>query len=559
MNRRQTPRGPFAYFWLALGLLLAVWAWLNVAPAQFGGNKTYLVVKGTSMLPRFHADELVAVTTSPAYQIGQLAAYHNLQLHAVLFHQIVGQIGQRYVFKGLNNPVPDAYHPLASQIVGRLWWSLPHVGLWLAFFHQPWHAAWLMAGLALLVWGGASETRSRAARRQPSRKGRPGSWRRPGLGRERGMVSVSATRNAKTSPAVYTWAAAAIQVFAAICLVGALWAWFSPTQRTAWRSVPYQVRGQFLYQAVVPKGTVYPSGMVTPGSSVFLKLTHTVTIAFAGQWSSPLPKAGSVQGQGELIANMTSSSGWSSSWILAPQTVWTGPTFALKGTLNTDALNARILQVNQETEVPYNTYTLTVTPRVTLHGRLLAEPFSAHLAPPLTFSYSPLLMQLISLNPGTGPLVQLSTRFTGHVNDPVMVPNTLGIGPVQAPVSQVRLVASAGWGAAVLLGLLTWLMKRRWGRRHNAIDRIAAQFGDLLIPVVESEVPSLKGALRVPAIEILVKLADQVDRSILYHNAGGGLHRYILKDGRDTYYYQLQTALTPTDSPPDPQASLHGS
>ena len=42
-------------------LVAAAAAWLAFAPAQLGGSATYAVVYGTSMLPHFHADDLVIV------------------------------------------------------------------------------------------------------------------------------------------------------------------------------------------------------------------------------------------------------------------------------------------------------------------------------------------------------------------------------------------------------------------------------------------------------------------------------------------------------------------
>lgn len=536
---KTTQFGPFGY---AIGTLLAIIVWLQWAPVQFGGHLTYFIVQGTSMLPRFRTNDLVIVRTSPHYHIGQLAAYHNLQLHAILFHQIVGTIGQRYIFKGLNNPVADAYQPVASQIVGRLWWSVPQAGKWLAFFRQPWHAAMLVTGLALLLWGGTISHRRRVE----------GNQRTPGkalihfhhtLATGRSLVTVGTTDPYPSkSPKRYHWTSTGAQILVAVFLVAAVWAWMSPIRRTITRTMAYHIHSQFLYQAHVPSGPVYPTGTVEPGSSVFLKLTHAVNIVYQGQWTSPWAHASTVRGQGELLATMTSNSGWSSSWILASPTSWTGTHFSLRGTLNTDALNARIAQVNHQTGLPYNTYTLTITPHVTLYGQIIGQPFQRALTPPLTFSYSPYVMQLTSPIPDTSVLLQLHSHSTGQVGDPVSIPNQLGIGSVTVPVIPLRWITSTGLGMAVLLTLLGWKMQRRWEKTHNEADHIAAQFGDLVIPVVDTNPPSLRGAIPVPTMESLVKLADQYDRPIFDYTTNN-THRYILKSGQDTYYYQVQVPL----------------
>ena len=54
-------------------LVAAAAAWLAFAPAQLGGSATYAVVYGTSMLPHFHADDLVIVRKAGSYHAGDVA------------------------------------------------------------------------------------------------------------------------------------------------------------------------------------------------------------------------------------------------------------------------------------------------------------------------------------------------------------------------------------------------------------------------------------------------------------------------------------------------------
>ncbi len=548
----KNTQGPLKFFKYTMGILAIIVAWLNFAPVKFGGRLTYFIVQGTSMLPRFHSNDLVIVKASAHYHVGELAAYHNLQLHTILFHQIVGRVGAHYLFKGLNNSFIDAYHPLASQVVGRLFLAIPDVGSWLAFFRQPWHAAWLMTGVALLLWGGMASVGSNPKiHRTPGMH--PTHFHSP-FGTERSSSTMEATKS--KSPKVYRWLLATAEIFAALFLMGALWAWTSPVRHVVTRTIPYQIHSQFLYQASVPKGAVYPRGTVVPGSSVFLHLTHAVNITFQGHWQSSAAKASVISGEGELVANMTSNSGWISSWILAPQVAWVGPDFALKGTMNTRSLNTHITQVSRQTGLPYSTYTLTITPHVVIRGQVLGQPFRQLLTSPLVFSYSPEVMQLTSPNSNVSPTAQLHSSVTSRIPYSVVLPNRLGLGAFKVPVIPARWISTVGFGVLMFLSLFGGIMQRRREKSYSEADHIAARFGELLIPVMHTDVPSLKGAVQVHSIENLVKLADQYERPIFYSLAPNNTHRYILKNGRETYYYQIRLSPAKTNEESDAQDAI---
>ena len=58
-------------------LVAAAAAWLAFAPRQLGGSASYAVVYGTSMLPHFHADDLVVVRKAGSYRAGDVVLYEN--------------------------------------------------------------------------------------------------------------------------------------------------------------------------------------------------------------------------------------------------------------------------------------------------------------------------------------------------------------------------------------------------------------------------------------------------------------------------------------------------
>jgi signal peptidase I len=133
-----------------LGAVTLVGLWALFAPTVLGGSVTYVVTDGVSMLPHFHADDLVLLRRESTYHVGEVAGYQNAQLHEVVMHRIIARNGDRYVFKGDNNDFTDTYEPFKSQIVGKEWLHLPGWGRWLNDVRSPVVAAGLLAVLWLL-------------------------------------------------------------------------------------------------------------------------------------------------------------------------------------------------------------------------------------------------------------------------------------------------------------------------------------------------------------------------------------------------------------------------
>ena len=148
-----------------LGAAMAVVLWLVFAPTVLGGSVTYVVTDGVSMLPHFHAEDLVLLRQEPTYHVGEVAGYENGQLHEIVMHRIIALDGDRYVFKGDNNDFTDTYHPLKSQIVGAEWLHLSGWGRWLNDIRIPFVTAALLAALWLLSFRKSPATRRRRRRR----------------------------------------------------------------------------------------------------------------------------------------------------------------------------------------------------------------------------------------------------------------------------------------------------------------------------------------------------------------------------------------------------------
>lgn len=157
-------RRPHVVLKVGVALLVAVaLLWTGLLPQQLGGKMSYVITDGVSMLPRFHAGDLVILRREPSYHVGEVAAFHNQQLHVIVMHRIVAIHGDRYVFKGDNNDFITAYEPTKSQIVGAEWLHLSGAGRILLDLRVPIVTAVLLAGLWLFSFW---PKRSRRQRRR---------------------------------------------------------------------------------------------------------------------------------------------------------------------------------------------------------------------------------------------------------------------------------------------------------------------------------------------------------------------------------------------------------
>ena len=106
-------------------VVLAVAAWLLVAPTQIGGETSYVTTSGISMAPRFHSGDLGVVRPAADYRVGDVIAYRSDKLHVVVLHRIIAIKGGRFVTKGDNNDFVDPDHPTRADVVGKLAFRVP--------------------------------------------------------------------------------------------------------------------------------------------------------------------------------------------------------------------------------------------------------------------------------------------------------------------------------------------------------------------------------------------------------------------------------------------------
>lgn len=148
----------------ALSAVMLFVAWWTLAPPQLAGGTSYMITRGVSMLPTIRAGDLVVLRAEPSYHVGEVAAYHNPELHAVVLHRIIAIRGGRYVFKGDNNHFVTTYKPTKTQIIGQEVLQLGGAGKYLLTLRVPIVAAVLLGTLWIYTFYPSSSRRQRRRR-----------------------------------------------------------------------------------------------------------------------------------------------------------------------------------------------------------------------------------------------------------------------------------------------------------------------------------------------------------------------------------------------------------
>ena len=152
-----------------LGLVL-IW-FLLLRPVSLGGSASWIVIRGSSMLPGLTSGDLVIVQRAGSYRIGDVIAYRvaadDIGAGHVVIHRLVGGDGSTgWDVQGDNNDAPDPWRPTDHDIVGASWLVIPGAGQAIAWIHQPVILASLAAAfvVAFIVWR-PSESGARVARK----------------------------------------------------------------------------------------------------------------------------------------------------------------------------------------------------------------------------------------------------------------------------------------------------------------------------------------------------------------------------------------------------------
>ena len=166
-----------AAFLVILTVLLTAW-WVELRPTSFfGGPASFVVVRGTSMLPTLRTGDFVLAEARPAYHVGDLVIYSvprgQVGAGDTLIHRIVsGSTTSGFIIQGDNNPAPDPWTVPSSDVLGRETVVVRGAGNWLLVVRTPLFAGLVAALIAVTLVIRPPEW-MRRRQEQPSPAGTP--------------------------------------------------------------------------------------------------------------------------------------------------------------------------------------------------------------------------------------------------------------------------------------------------------------------------------------------------------------------------------------------------
>lgn len=516
--------------WVTAALvLLAAVAWLFLAPARIGGSTSYVTTHGDSMAPRFESGDLALIRPADDYRVGQIVAYRSKLLNTVVLHRIIGRDGARYVFKGDNNDFVDPTRPDRTELIGRLWLHVPRGGGVLAALTSRLSAAALAGCAALLLLLGAGRQRRRRDRRQPGAA--------PPL---RQANRCMASSPSGPTPALDGRAMLLIGVAVSVALLAlAIFAFTRPPTTPTTVKSAYVEKVSFGYRANAAAGPVYRGGIVRTGDPIFVRLVDRVRVKIDYRFVAAARH--NLAGTYDVLLRLTGPTGWTRSTRLAPRRRFAGDHTSRQVTLDLPYLRSLIHRVETLTGAPEGgAYTLTITPRVHVAGKLDGQPLTSEFRPALSFQ-----LDALQLRPGSGSAATdvdeggLAPSRRGSVTAAATAANTIGVGARRVPVPTARTIALVGFVLAALSTLLIAL--RRHGRPSDPAAHIRRRYGRLIVPIAGTAPTPPHPPIDVTSIDVLAKLAERSERLILHHQRDG-LDTYLVDDEGTLYRYQARRA-----------------
>jgi len=524
----------------AMWLVFALAAWITFAPVPVGGNAAYVIVNGISMEPNFHFGDLVIVSPSSHYNVGDVVVYKNQGLGGKnVFHRIIEFNLDHYILKGDNNSWIDAYQPTGEEVLGKLWIHIPRAGRFMGKVRTPLGMALSAGGLGLFLAIGFFPER-RKGKNQMKRKSI-----REWITSTSEKIASFLARRSQANPAprkgpdkhstdsgnssdilFFT-----LGIIAFSSLILAIVSFSRPAFRTVIDNVSYQHLGAFSYSTTAPQG-VYDSNTVKSGDPIFPKLTCKVDISF--QYVLIAKQVENIAGTYQLTATIADPvSGWKRSIPLQAVT----PISETPATANTELdlceIQSIVQSFEQNSAASPGSYELTVSPQVSIsasiEGRKLQDTFNQG----LKFRYDHNQFYVIE-DAENDPFNPTEAGALGEERKEADTLSLLGL-KMQIPI--IRIFSLLGLAGALTGMALLWQAMQKLSEKDRA-EFIRIKFGAMLVDVQKTKLGASKSLVEVSSIEDLAKLAERHNAMIL-HETQGISHIYYVQAEISTYRFVL--------------------
>jgi signal peptidase I len=486
--------------WIIAGLL-AVLAWVFLAPPALGGQTSYVVTNGVSMAPAFHTGDLALVRRRSGYDVGDVIAYRSPTLGVVILHRIIATEPQGFLIRGDNNTWNDPDLVPADQVIGRLWLHVPRIGSALRV-----GSVVPVALLAAALCAAPARARPRHHRRRPRRK----------------VPVVHRTQRRNQASALLTGASVAVVIGVALLLISVR-APAAPAD-SGTGTITHQL--DLTYQAPAD-GAVYQGGELVTGDPVFIDLNPQIDVRVRDHVSGGIP---AVPRTVSLQARLTGTSGWQYGLPLGGETVRRGTDSELQVSVDLRDVQNLITRAQARTGFDEGSHQLELVP--SLHA---ASPTGTMTLPPVVFR---LQRGQLVLDGGDHPRGAPVTRIAAEPGSGTESGDSrLQIAGLSVPAWQLRTAGVAVLLPGVLLAGIGFA-----GRRRDPLSRL----GQPPIKVTGHDLPA--GAVETASLDGLFGLAQRYDRPVL-HLPTASRSVYLVEESGTWYWHAGpgRAAATPRD------------
>lgn len=477
--------------------------WIIFAPANLGGQVSYVIVNGISMEPGYYLGDLTIMRKAATYQVGDVVTYRDAEMNAYVIHRIIGVDQDHFILKGDNNSWIDAYRPTHEEIIGKLWIYIPKLGKAFKWMRAPLNMALTVGLLGGVLMSGMIL--------KPSQRGK----RKSNLVRNFGGM---------LEGGLYIYG-----FFTVVFLGLSIFAVIRPLTRSA-PEIKYLQESHFSYSAT---GTpvIYDTEVVRSGEPVFPRLTCFLNITF--NYSVESDQLQNVAGSHQLIARvLEEQSGWQRTIPMNQRTDFSGNSFYTTSTLDLCQIVSLVNILKQETGLRANSYTLEVIPQIVLTANSEGNQIVDAFEPKLVFRFDEVHFSLSTPQGQDDPL-SLSKQSSA-INSNVEA-NTVSILGWEPAIRTIRVIALFGL-ALSLTGLLIvgWRVLTTAQQSQEALIRL--RFGTLLVNVYERDLAPDSIFIDVTTIDELAKLAER-QNTVILHMTLNFLHYYLVQCNGITYRY----------------------
>ena len=500
----------------ALILVLMAALWFTLAPVQFGGQSSYIMVAGASMEPSLHYGDLVVVHQEQTYDVGDIVTYSHPTIGPVI-HRIIERAGDTYTFKGDNNDWIDSYKPTAAELIGKSLIHIPGAAKLLQKLRSSSGIVLLSLVIGFMVLLTFSRN-SLLGDEQPKKD-----------------EQTVTKRSKPLSFSVYL-EGTLFALFA--LLLGAIllgfFAFINPLTQSVPADIPYDHRGAFSYKGIGSPG-VYDQGKIESGDAIFHALTHEFDLTFNYQLSTPEIK--NLDGNYQILLEVSEPNGWRRQIELAPVTEFQGDSFSTEVTINLGTILTLIERLKTNTTFTRQVFNVDIIPEVHVQGSLGDQTFEDTFVPILNFQLDDTQLYLAGSSPFAEGTDHLNPVHSGFLPRQQQVPATLNILGLKPTVQTARWIAGVAFGVSLLV-IAAILVPFLRASIQSPSEKIRIQFNEILLDIRELPVKTACEVIELDRFEDLAKLAEKTG-SMIFHHVEANQHTYLLQDGDITYRFLL--------------------